>query len=116
MTKLALAAVAVAAGTYAHAAELRANIPFEFKVGAKQMPAGEYRLKVDGSGSILLRGEKLSAFRIMKTAMVPLETNLLFDCSRGTCSFQDLVPAREASPENMTAATRTVVGTPVAGN
>jgi hypothetical protein len=115
MKKFQIAILAVAAAATMQAADLRANVPFAFTVGAKSMPAGEYLLKAESNGLILLRGEKSSAFKLASTPVVAAENNLVFDCSKGECAFQKLAPAT-ATDTKMTASTRLVPGVLVAGN
>src|SRR5664279_897035 len=42
---------------------VKANVPFEFKVGTAQLPAGPYEIKVDtaSSGAIMIRNGETSA-------------------------------------------------------
>lgn len=40
----------------ANAETLNASIPFDFTVGAKSMPAGDYIFSVESSGVLLIRG------------------------------------------------------------
>jgi hypothetical protein len=42
---------------------VKANVPFEFKVGSAQLPAGPYEIKVDtaSSGAIMIRNGETSA-------------------------------------------------------
>ena len=60
MTYLALAVgvfLAVAGSTaYAQTIDLRANIPFDFRMGDAVMPAGEYHVQSE-CGVLILRGE-----------------------------------------------------------
>src|SRR4051812_259139 len=70
MRFLTVSSIVIAAGTAgitAHAESLRAEVPFEFKVGTKTMPAGEYKVtrlksasatasyKVSGGGKSAIR-------------------------------------------------------------
>jgi hypothetical protein len=55
---LLLSATGVYAQSYA-----KANVPFDFKVGSAQLPAGVYEVKVDdaSSGAITIRNDETSA-------------------------------------------------------
>ena len=70
-------------GAYAQS-YAKANVPFDFKVGSAQLPAGTYEIKVDDSsaGAILIRSDQTSA-GAMATARreSPRKTNakLVFD-------------------------------------
>jgi len=52
--------VALAAPLMAQTLMLKANVPFEFTIGNKVLPAGEYLVKSDaGSSTVLLQGRTL---------------------------------------------------------
>ena len=46
-----------AAGAYAQSS-VRANIPFAFKVGPKQLPAGAYEINTGNEGSVVIRNRE----------------------------------------------------------
>ena len=86
MKRFAFAAVLVAAimSTLAQAqtVDLRANIPFEFRVGQTQMPAGEYLIHHQAGGVFILRDVSgrhavFSPFTVGETRPVALETGQL---------------------------------------
>ena len=57
MKAISVAAIVFAAamGLHAQTISLKANIPFEFSVGATVMPAGEYDVQ-HANGAVILRG------------------------------------------------------------
>jgi hypothetical protein len=56
-----------ATGAYAQSA-VRANVPFAFKVGAKQLPAGAYEINTANEGSVTIRNResKTSAMTLVR--------------------------------------------------
>jgi len=81
MKLFAIAAVLIAAftstGIKAQSLDVRANIPFAFRVGQVQMPAGEYVIHEPQPGVLQLR-EAGGRHAVMTTQIVgKLRTNLL---------------------------------------
>ena len=83
LTLVVMTVLISATGAYAQS-YAKANVPFDFKVGSAQLPAGTYEIKVDDSsaGAILIRNDQTSA-GAMATARreSPRKTNakLVFD-------------------------------------
>jgi hypothetical protein len=68
LAAVALATAAVSANAQAHANTVVANVPFEFSVGYKAMPAGEYSVQtiVSAGNGLLIQSTdgKISALRL----------------------------------------------------
>jgi hypothetical protein len=86
MKRFAFAAALFVAflSTLAHAqlVDLRANIPFEFRVGQTEMPAGEYLIHEQAPGVLILRDVTgrhtiFSPFMVGASRPVALETGQL---------------------------------------
>jgi hypothetical protein len=62
LSLVAMSVLLTATGAYAQSFA-KANVPFEFKVGNAQLPAGTYEIKVDNasSGAILIENDETSA-------------------------------------------------------
>lgn len=58
-----LFAAMTCAGLNAQAMDLQANVPFDFQVGGKSMPAGEYLIR-QSNGVLFLRGLTAGVFSI----------------------------------------------------
>ncbi|HEX3470185.1 MAG TPA: hypothetical protein VHT28_03285, partial [Silvibacterium sp.] len=60
----ALAAMAVAStpNAFAQSQTMQVNVPFAFHNGSQVMPAGIYRVEIQSSHLILLRGQSRSGF------------------------------------------------------
>lgn len=70
---LALAATTGSIGAFAFdSTAQRARIPFDFKVGKKQLPAGEYRLIADGH---ILRVQSVDGKNFAMTVVSPSYNN-----------------------------------------
>jgi hypothetical protein len=59
-----LGAVAMVSAThgFAQGDEMRVNVPFAFHNGSQRMPAGVYRITIESTHLILLRGDSKSGF------------------------------------------------------
>ena len=86
MTRFAFAAVLFTAFTStlvpAQTMDMQASIPFEFRVGQTEMPAGEYVIHHDPSGALVLqersgRHAALIAFTVGARRPAPLQTGEL---------------------------------------
>jgi len=60
LSLVVLAMLVNATGAYAQSA-VRANVPFAFKVGPKQLPAGAYEINTKNEGSVLIRNRESRA-------------------------------------------------------
>jgi len=62
LTLVAMSLLLNATGAYAQS-YVKANVPFDFKLGSAQLPAGSYEVKVDvaSSGAIMIRNGETSA-------------------------------------------------------
>lgn len=62
LTLVAMSLLLNATGAYAQS-YVKANVPFDFKLGSAQLPAGSYEIKVDvaSSGAIMIRNGETSA-------------------------------------------------------
>ncbi|HEU4388372.1 MAG TPA: hypothetical protein VFV34_11285 [Blastocatellia bacterium] len=63
---------------------LRANIPFEFSVGHKMLPAGEYRVWKTSEGALAIRREDCRVSQVFivnqaQTGATPTESKLIFN-------------------------------------
>ncbi len=65
LSLVAMSLLLSATGVYAQN-YVKANVPFDFKVGSAQLPAGTYEIKVDNasSGAITIRSDDTSAAAI----------------------------------------------------
>lgn len=57
-----LAATALASHAYAQGPAMQVNVPFAFHNGSQHLPAGVYRVEIEDSHVILLRGRSGSGF------------------------------------------------------
>ena len=62
LTLVVMTVLISATGAYAQS-YVKANVPFEFKVGSAQLPAGTYEIKVDNAsaGAIMIRNGQTNA-------------------------------------------------------
>jgi hypothetical protein len=59
---LGAAAMVSASQAFAQSKEMRVNVPFAFHNGSQRMPAGVYRVTIESSHLILLRGSSKSGY------------------------------------------------------
>ena len=52
-----LASACTAGSLQAQSREVRANIPFDFAVGSKQLPAGHYRFYTESNDTLVIQGD-----------------------------------------------------------
>ena len=96
LTLSSIVIAAGAAGATAHAQSLRADVPFEFKVGDQTMPAGSYkvtRLKSESTTvSYKVVGSGKSAIRQAKTIEPDSSQppRMTFNCGPGGCALTEL--------------------------
>jgi len=60
LSLVVLSMLVTATGAYAQSA-VRANVPFAFKVGPKQLPAGAYEINTANEGSVTIRNRESKA-------------------------------------------------------
>jgi hypothetical protein len=61
---LAITAVASASQAFAQGQVMQVNVPFAFHNGSQSMPAGIYRVEIQSSHLVMLRGQSRSGFVI----------------------------------------------------
>ena len=98
----AASACALAVPGFAQTSQLTVKVPFDFTVGATQMPAGDYSLREDSSGIVFITSqENRKTIGILTSADNPNQNNetaLKFDKVNGHYSLSEVVmfaePAR----------------------
>ena len=76
LSTAAILLVAIAGfGLQGQTIDLRANVPFEFRMGHAVMPAGEYRVQHD-RGVVLLHGQNGSR-KVMNIGTIPAQLSAL---------------------------------------
>jgi hypothetical protein len=71
-----LAATAMASHAYAQSHVMQANVPFAFHNGSQRLPAGVYRVEIQSSHVILLKGQSRSGFTMANPAIATTPTNV----------------------------------------
>jgi len=71
-----LAATAMASHAYAQSHTMQANVPFAFHNGSQRLPAGVYRVEIESSHVILLRGKSRSGFAMANPAIATTPTSV----------------------------------------
>ena len=92
-TRLMIAAAAmVAASSVASAQAMKADVPFQFRVGGAVLEAGTYQVSMDGSGKLRIQTQSGNR-TVLAVASSPIESNkpseakLVFVCGRGPCTL-----------------------------
>ena len=62
---LSLVVMSMLAATGAYAQSVRANVPFAFRVGSKQLPAGAYEIRMTSDNAITIRNGQSRATLVM---------------------------------------------------
>lgn len=112
--KLMIAMAALAASSTLNAASLLADIPFDFTVRGKKLPAGQYRVELN-NGLAFARSVETgeAAFKLLPNNVGNI---LLFTCADGkACEFSDVQTERPAAAKQV-AGVRAVTGILVASN
>ena len=120
---IAAAALAVAAGV-ASAQNMKADIPFAFRVAGTTMAPGSYRVEMNGAGGTIHIVQANGKYSVQALPLTRLEggkegdAKLVFRCGTGTCSllqawsgdggraYSFSIPKRERNEETYLSAVR----------
>jgi hypothetical protein len=93
---LALVALLIAAGS-AYAQSVKFSVPFQFTVGAMEMPAGDYSIKSASSHMLIIQGldrqtarSRFLNYNSVKSFGVQDQTKLVFHCYGGLCFLSQI--------------------------
>jgi hypothetical protein len=68
---LSLVVMSMLAATGAYAQSVRANVPFAFRVGSKQLPAGAYEIRMTTDNAIAIRSGQSNATLVLVRRETP---------------------------------------------